>query len=422
MDYLSAYKGFAAVQELLSTGQSLADAIPAQQEAYLAWTTAPTIGSLRLIGDIPAVGITIFITWLVYVGIKESKNASNLMVLLKVIVVLLVIAVGAFYVNTDNWSPFAPNGLSGVMRGVSAVFFAYIGFDAVSTTAEECKNPQRDLPRAMIYTLIICTVLYVLITLVLTGMVNYTELAVGDPLAYVFEKLDLRFMAGIISVSAVIAMASVLLVFQLGQPRIWMSMSRDGLLPRAFAAIHPRYKTPYISTIITGFVVGIPALFMNLTTVTDLTSIGTLFAFVLVSGGVLMLDRQNIPRGRFRVPYFNGKWILPGLIAITLTAILVSDPGTLARFFSLDTSEGIWTAIEHKILLVGFIIVCAVMTYLTFTRNLSLIPVLGLLVNLYLMTEVGLNNWKWFLVWLLIGLVVYFAYSYRNSKLHRPAL
>jgi amino acid transporter len=422
MDYLSAYKGFAAVQELLGTGQSLADANPAQQEAYLAWTTAPTIGSLRLIGDIPAVGITIFITWLVYVGIKESKNASNLMVLLKVIVVLLVIAVGAFYVNTDNWSPFAPNGLSGVMRGVSAVFFAYIGFDAVSTTAEECKNPQRDLPRAMIYTLIICTVLYVLITLVLTGMVNYTELAVGDPLAYVFEKLDLRFMAGIISVSAVIAMASVLLVFQLGQPRIWMSMSRDGLLPRAFAAIHPRYKTPYISTIITGFVVGIPALFMNLTTVTDLTSIGTLFAFVLVSGGVLMLDRQNIPRGRFRVPYFNGKWILPGLIAITLTAILVSDPGTLARFFSLDTSEGIWTAIEHKILLVGFIIVCAVMTYLTFTRNLSLIPVLGLLVNLYLMTEVGLNNWKWFLVWLLIGLVVYFAYSYRNSKLHRPAL
>jgi amino acid transporter len=249
-------------------------------------------------------------------------------------------------------------------------------------------------------------------------MVNYTELAVGDPLAYVFEKLDLRFMAGIISVSAVIAMASVLLVFQLGQPRIWMSMSRDGLLPRAFAAIHPRYKTPYISTIITGFVVGIPALFMNLTTVTDLTSIGTLFAFVLVSGGVLMLDRQNIPRGRFRVPYFNGKWILPGLIAITLTTILVSDPGTLGRFFSLDTTEGLWTAVEHKILLVGFMIVCTVMTYLTFTRNLSLIPVLGLLVNLYLMTEVGLNNWKWFLVWLLIGLVVYFAYSYRNSKLH----
>ncbi len=419
MDYLSAYKGFVAVQELLSTGQSLADATSARQEAYLAWSTAPTLGSLRLIGDIPAVGITIFITWLVYIGIRESKNASNLMVLLKVIVVLLVIAVGAFYVNTDNWSPFAPNGVSGVLRGVSAVFFAYIGFDAVSTTAEECKNPQRDLPRAMIYTLIICTILYVLITLVLTGMVNYTELAVGDPLAYVFEKLDLRFMAGIISVSAVIAMASVLLVFQLGQPRIWMSMSRDGLLPRAFAAIHPRYKTPYISTIITGFVVGIPALFMNLTTVTDLTSIGTLFAFVLVSGGVLMLDRQNIPRGRFRVPYFNGKWVLPGLIAVTLTAILVSDPGALARFFSLDTTGGIRTAVEHKILLVGFIIVCAVMTYLTFTRNLSLIPVLGLLVNLYLMTEVGLNNWKWFLVWLLIGLVVYFAYSYRNSKLHR---
>ncbi|HEX8528715.1 MAG TPA: amino acid permease [Cytophagales bacterium] len=419
MDYLSAYRGFTAVTELLGAGQALSSATPAQQEAYLAWTNAPALGSIRLIADIPAAVITIFITWLVYIGIKESKTAGNIMVLLKVIVVILVIAVGAFYVNPTNWSPFAPNGVGGVLRGVSAVFFAYIGFDAVSTTAEECKDPQRDLPRAMIYTLVICTVLYVFITLVLTGMVNYTELAVGDPLAYVFEKLDLSFMAGIISVSAVIAMASVLLVFQLGQPRIWMSMSRDGLLPKAFAAIHPRYQTPYISTVITGLVVGVPALFMNLTTVTDLTSIGTLFAFVLVSGGVLMLDTQNIPRGRFRVPYYNGKWVLPLLMAGVLALILFNDPDALARFFSLNTTDGFWAAVEHKILLVGFMVVCLVMTYFTFTRNLSLIPVLGLLVNLYLMTEVGLNNWKWFLVWLFIGLIVYFSYGYRHSKLHR---
>ncbi len=419
MDYFSAYRGFTAVTEMLGAGKALTDATTAQQEAYLAWTNAPALGSLRLIADIPAAAITIFITWLVYIGIKESKTAGNIMVLLKVIVVILVIIVGAFYVNPVNWSPFAPNGVSGVLRGVSAVFFAYIGFDAVSTTAEECKDPQRDLPRAMIYTLIICTVLYVFITLVLTGMVNYTELAVGDPLAYVFEKLNLSFMAGIISVSAVIAMASVLLVFQLGQPRIWMSMSRDGLLPKAFAAIHPRYQTPHISTIITGFVVGIPALFMNLTTVTDLTSIGTLFAFVLVSGGVLMLDTQNIPRGRFRVPYYNGKWVLPLLLAGLMALILFNDPDALSRFFSLDATGGFWAAVEHKILLVGFVGVCLVMTYFTFTRNLSLIPVLGLLINLYLMTEVGLNNWKWFLVWLFIGLIVYFSYGYRNSKLHR---
>ena len=158
------------------------------------------------------------------------------------------------------------------------MFFAYIGFDAISTTAEECKDPQRDLPRSMMYSIIICTILYVLIALVLTGMVSYKELAVGDPLAFVFSKINLNWISGIIAVSAIFAMASVLLVFQLGQPRIWMSMSRDGLLPKAFSNIHPKFKTPSFATIITGFLVAIPALFLNLTTVTNLCSIGTLFA------------------------------------------------------------------------------------------------------------------------------------------------
>jgi amino acid transporter len=336
-----------------------------------------------------------------------------------VVVILLVIAVGSFYVNPENWSPFAPNGVSGVLKGVSAVFFAYIGFDAISTTAEECKNPQRDLPKAMLYTLLICTVLYVFITLVLTGMVNYKELAVGDPLAYVFDQLDLNIMAGIISVSAVIALSSVLLVFQLGQPRIWMSMSRDGLLPKAFARIHPRFKTPSFSTVVTGLVVGIPALFMNLTVVTDLTSIGTLFAFVIVSGGVLIMDANDTPRGRFRVPYYNAKWILPLLLVIVLSLIVVNDPESVLNFFTLDTSQGFWTSLEHKILLIGFIIVCLMMLYLSFTRNLSLIPVLGLLINLYLMTELGLSNWLWFLTCLGIGLIIYFTYSYRHSRLNK---
>src|SRR6185369_12956504 len=170
-----------------------------------------------------------------YRGIKESRNASNIMVAVKVTIVLLVIAVGAFYVNTANWHPFTPNGVGGILKGVSAVFFAYIGFDAISTTAEECKNPQRDLPRGMMWAIIICTILYVCIALVLTGMVKYDQLAVGDPLAFVFNLINIKWMAAVIGVSAIVAMASVLLVFQLGQPRIWMSMSRDGLLPKKFS-------------------------------------------------------------------------------------------------------------------------------------------------------------------------------------------
>jgi APA family basic amino acid/polyamine antiporter len=246
---------------------------------------------------------------------KESRNASNLMVVVKLCVILLVIAVGVFYVDTENWNPFAPNGVNGVLKGVSAVFFAYIGFDAISTTAEECKNPQRDLPRGMMWAIIICTILYIAIALVLTGMVKYNSLNVGDPLAFVFEKLDLKWMSGIIAVSAVVAMASVLLVFQMGQPRIWMSMSRDGLLPQKFSRVHPKFKTPSFATIVTGFVVAIPALFLNLTMVTDLCSIGTLFAFVLVCTGVLVLqNKPNIPRGKFKTPYINSKYIVPVLL------------------------------------------------------------------------------------------------------------
>jgi amino acid transporter len=186
------------------------------------------------------------------------------MVVVKLAIILLVIGVGIFYIDTENWNPFAPNGIGGILKGVSAVFFAYIGFDAISTTAEECENPQRDLPRSMMWSIIICTVLYIAISLVLTGVVSYKQLAVGDPLAHVFKVLNLNRMAGIISISAVIAMASVLLVFQMGQPRIWMSMSRDGLLPKRFSRVHPKYKTPSFATIVVGFVVAIPALFLHL--------------------------------------------------------------------------------------------------------------------------------------------------------------
>lgn len=421
MDFLSASRGHEAVTTLLNSGGTLAEASANQVAAYQAWQNAPSIGNLKLVADVPALAITVLITALVYIGIRESKTASNILVLLKVVVILMVIVVGAFYVNPENWSPFAPNGVAGVLKGVSAVFFAYIGFDAISTTAEECKNPQRDLPKAMLYVLVVCTILYVLITLVLTGMVNYTELAVGDPLAYVFERLNLDVMAGIISLSAIVALSSVLLVFQLGQPRIWMSMSRDGLLPKAFARIHPRFQTPSFSTIVTGFVVAVPALFMNLTEVTDLTSIGTLFAFVLVCGGILLLDHKETVPGRFQVPYINGKYLVPGLLLGLTLVLYFNNPASVTGFFQLEVNKTFWEAVEHKILLSGFILISLIMAWFTFRRNLSLIPVLGLLTNLYLMTELGITNWSRFLIWLLLGLVIYFGYSYRNSKLNRSA-
>ena len=319
MDYLTASNGFKEATALMQGGKSFENLSAELQAAHTAWTTAPTIGAFHFVADLPALFIIIIITWLVYRGMKESRNASNLMVVVKLAIILLVIAVGVFYVDVENWSPFAPNGINGVLKGVSAVFFAYIGFDAISTTAEECKNPQRDLPRGMMWAIIICTVLYIVIALVLTGMVSYKDLNVGDPLAFVFDKLNLKWLSGIIAVSAVVAMASVLLVFQMGQPRIWMSMSRDGLLPKRFSKVHPKYKTPSYATIVTGFVVAIPALFLNLTMVTDLCSIGTLFAFVLVCAGVLVLqDRKDIPRGKFKTPYINARYIAPLLLVAGL--------------------------------------------------------------------------------------------------------
>ena len=422
MDFLSASRGFAEAEALLAKGTSFAQLPLPLQAAHQAWANAPRIGNIHLVADLPALLIVAAITYLVYIGIKESKRTANLLVLFKLLVIVLVIVVGFFYVTPANWSPFAPNGISGILKGVSAVFFAYIGFDAISTTAEECRNPQRDLPKAMIYSLVICTVLYILVALVLTGMVPYHELAVGDPLAFVFGRLDLNIISGIVSVSAVVAIASVLLVFQLGQPRIWMTMSRDGLLPKVFSRLHPQYKTPSFSTIVTGLVVAIPALFMNLTEVTDLTSIGTLFAFVLVCGGILVMDSTGQHRGKvgFKVPYYNGKYVVPLLMLSLVLLLYFFNPGGVQHFFSLTNgNEHGWEVFKHKIPLLGFILFCVVITFLSFRRSLSLIPVLGLITNLYLMTELGITNWSRFLIWLALGLLVYFFYGYRNSHLNR---
>jgi amino acid transporter len=344
------------------------------------------------------------------------------MVIIKLAVVLLVIAVGAFYVDTANWHPFAPNGVGGILKGVSAVFFAYIGFDAISTTAEECKNPQKDLPKGMMWAIIICTILYVVIALVLTGMVHYTDLAVNDPLAFVFEKLNLKWLSGIIAVSAVVAMASVLLVFQLGQPRIWMSMSRDGLLPKRFSKIHPKFNTPSFATIVTGFIVGGGALFMNMSTVTDLCSIGTLFAFVLVCAGVLKLDTMpNKPERKFKTPYMNAQYIAPIIFIGTVVSIYVFNKENMLSFLcSTDASSHRFDffVFMYNIPMWIFSLISVYMTIQCYKKKHSLIPVLGLISCLYMMAQIDLKNWIGFVIWLIVGLIIYFTYSYKKSKLN----
>jgi len=483
MDYLSAVNGHEQALRLLESGTTLKELNQPTLIAYEAYENSPTIGGLHLILDLPALFIIVVITMLVYRGIKESRNASNAMVVIKLAIILLVLGVGVFYIDPSNWSPFAPNGVAGVLKGVSAVFFAYIGFDAISTTAEECENPQRDLPRGMMWAIIICTILYIAIALVLTGIVSYQSLRVGEPLSYVFKQINLTSLSGIISISAVVAMASVLLVFQMGQPRIWMSMSRDGLLPRRFSKLHPKFKTPSFATIVVGFVVAIPALFMNLTMVTDLCSIGTLFAFVLVCGGVLMLQhRTDIPRGKFKMPYFNGKYVLPFILIAVLAIIFTNAKQQAIDFLSnkeeLKSNEEMiqnlnpnqiyflknhlllteevsfkaydsdinvfyrakgtkrlikdlsrlklpkshfyrygWRHFLNKVPTWIFILFTLFISVMTHLKNLSTIPLLGLLSCLYMMSEIKAENWFFFSIWLLIGLVIYFSYGRKHSKL-----
>ncbi|MBK7269666.1 MAG: amino acid permease [Flavobacteriales bacterium] len=379
-------------------------------EGTTAWNTAPMLAGLRIIFDLPAFAINAFITWLVYTGVKESRNVSNIMVVVKLAIILLVIIVGAAYVDIDNWTPWMPNGFSGVMAGVSAVFFAYIGFDAVSTLAEESKNPQRDLPKGMIISLVVCTAVYIALALVLTGMVGYKQLGVSDPLAEVFAIRGVKWMLFIVSIAAVVAMTSVMLVFQLGQPRIWMSMSRDGLLPKRFASIHPRYKTPGFSTIVTGLVVGIPIFFTDENFILDFTSIGTLFAFVLVCGGVLLMPRKEREPGRFHLPYFNAKFIVPLLGMIALALIVTFDPNHFRRILGRTGGDVV-------VPMIVFYLLCVVMAWYSFRKQWSLIPVLGLISCCYLLTGMAVSNWKWFAIWLVIGLACYFAYGYRHSRL-----
>jgi APA family basic amino acid/polyamine antiporter len=359
-DYRSAHDAFNA----LSAGGT-ADA--GTQFLASAWSNAPHIAGLPLIINLPAVVAVALVTIVLVIGIRESANTNNAMVVLKVGIILFFLAIGAFLINPDNWNNpatggFAPNGFKGVSAAAAIIFFAYIGFDAVSTAAEETKNPAKDMPFGIIMSLLICTVLYIALSAVLTGMAPWQQLGTPEPMITALQLADgppalLTFSRFIIALGAVIAMGSVLLVFQLGQPRIFFSMSRDGLLPKFFSTLHPRFRTPWVGTVITGTFVATFAAFANIAEVVDLTNIGTLFAFVLVSAGVIFLRRAEPDRPRpFRVP------------------------------------------------------------------GVPYTPLISIAACCYLMLQLPSVTWIRFAVWLALGLVVYFFYGYRNSALrHRVA-
>jgi APA family basic amino acid/polyamine antiporter len=422
------------VPAYLSTSyREVRDAIAAgtdNKEMLSSWNNAPMIAGVRCIVDLPALIINVLITFLVYRGVKESRNFSNLMVAIKLGVVLLIILVGGYLVFqldlTSNWMPinekgvhaFMPNGFNGVMAAVAGVFFAYVGFDAVSVLAEESKNPQRDLPRGMIYSLVICTVIYILLTMVLSGAAHYSKFeGVGDPLAFIFEKenLNVGWMQFLVSACAVVAMTSVMLVFQMGQPRIWMSMSRDGLFPPIFQKVHPKFNTPSFSTVVTGLVVGVPLIFTDKSFVLDFTSLATLFAFVLVCGGVLLLPKKTKEPGKFHLPYISSRIVFPLII---LASVLILNFKVDGYFSSIFTFEGVDdTTLTYNVSAVVFWIITALLAIGANIKNWSLIPLMGLVTCLYLLTGMSASNWAWFASWLVLGLVIYFFYGYRKSKL-----
>jgi len=353
-DYRSAHDAFVAL------GAGTSDATT--QYLASAWTNAPHVGSLPVIFNLPAFAVVAVITVILVIGIKESANSNNAMVLLKIGIIVFFLCIGVFLIRPENYTNpatggFAPNGFKGVSAAAAIIFFSYIGFDAVSTAAEEAKDPARDMPFGIIMSLIVCTVLYILLSVVMTGIAPWQQLGTPEPMITALQYAQgpaglLSFSRFIIALGAVAAMGSVLLVFQLGQPRIFFSMSRDGLLPKAFARVHPKYRTPYVGTIITGLFVATFAAFANIAEVVDLTNIGTLFAFVLVSAGVIFLRRTEPDRPRpFRVP------------------------------------------------------------------GVPFTPIISIVACFYLMYQLPAITWIRFGIWLAVGLVFYFLYGYKHSVL-----
>lgn len=427
LDYSSAFKGYQRVEQVLASGapDSLQNLPPSFVHAHAAWLAAPQWLGHTLIFDLPAVVITLLVTWVVFLGIQESKKASQWLVLFKMGVIFLVIVIGAFHIEPSHWIPFAPHGVGGIFKGVAAVFYAYIGFDTLASTAEECENPQRDLPRGMIYSLILCALIYSLVALVLTGLVPFQKLGVGDPLALVFGPagIQIPWMARLVEISAVVALSTVLLVYQLGQPRIWMAMSRDGLLPPLFAAIHPVRKTPWFSTLLTGLIVVIPTFFMNQEEVTDLASMGTLFAFLFVCGGILKLNpygkKNALSPGNFVIPYLNSRYSYP-LCIFGLTLLGLATDRTAFFHFLFPHGTGPLISFTECIPSLFFILEVFALILLSVMKAYSLIPILGLTCCGYLLSQLGFQNWVKFFIWIALGVLIYFCYGIWHSK-ERPA-
>ncbi|MBI4476817.1 MAG: amino acid permease [Acidobacteria bacterium] len=331
------YRTAAQVGGAQAAGVNLADLGAAIERAARAMTEAPEVAGIPIVFNLPAFLIVMLVTWVLVVGITESAWLNSAMVVLKLLIIGFFLLVGFVYIKPDNWTPFAPNGFRGVSTAAALIFFAYIGFDAVSTAAEETRNPQRDMPIGMIASLVVCTIIYILVAVVLTGLVPYTQLGTAEPLATAFSALGMHWAAGVISLGAVFATTSVLVVFQLGQPRIFFSMARDGLLPAWAAKVHPRYRTPHVTTILTGVAVALFAAVANINEVVELTNIGTLFAFVLVALGILVLRRVDPNRPRpFRTPWVP---IVPLLAIGMCMYLMVELPWvTWVRF-------GIWLGI-----------------------------------------------------------------------------
>ena len=324
---------------------------------------APHVLGIPIVVNVLAFAIVAAITVVLVWGIRQSAKFNFWMVALKLVVLGFFVFVSFTFVKSENWTPFAPNGFGGIAAGAAIVFFAYIGFDAVSTTAEEARNPKRDMPIGIIGSLVICTVIYIIVSAVFTGMIPYNALREtlsteqAEPLTLAMKHVSMPdWMVGVVAFGSVVAHTAVLLVFQLGQPRIFFAMARDGLLPPAFAKVHPKYRTPHVTTIVTGLAVGVTSMFTTLDEMVNLTNIGTLFAFILICIGIIILRFKEPDRERpFRVPF--GPVLLPGL---------------------------------------------------------------GVLSSLGLIYYLPPSSWWRFLAWLGVGALIYFAYGYRHSRLRHP--